>query len=101
MAQVIQMPAKQSGVEYKDRLKTQGERFSVMERKLLDQAEFYEAMILVLDDVRLQNIRKRDYAMMDIITEEIPRYQNRLEEVRGMLDRLRAEYDQTKQAAVN
>ncbi len=100
MAQVINMPAKTAGVHYKDRLKTQGERFSVMERKLVDQAEFYEAMILVLDDVRLQNIRKRDYAMMDIIAEEIPRYQKRLEEVQAMLDKLRAEY-QIQQAAAN
>lgn len=100
MAQVITMPAKQSGIQYKDRLKTQGERFSVMERKLVDQAEFYEAMILVLDDVRLQNIRKRDYAMMDIIAEEIPRYQKRLDEVKNMLDKLRAEF-QMQQVAAN
>lgn len=100
MAQVISMPARSKGIQYKDRLKTQGERFSVMERKLVDQAEFFEAMILVLDDVRLQNIRKRDYAMMDIITEEIPRYQKRLDEVKTMLDKLRAEY-QIQQVAAN
>ncbi|MDP8244221.1 MAG: hypothetical protein P9L94_09090 [Candidatus Hinthialibacter antarcticus] len=100
MAQVITMPARKSGIQYKDRLKTQGERFSVMERKLVDQAEFYEAMILVLDDVRLQNIRKRDYAMMDIIAEEIPRYQKRLDEVKDMLDKLRAEF-QMQQVAAN
>lgn len=100
MAQVISMPMRSEGINYKDRIKTQGERFSVMERKLLDQAEFYEAMIMVLDDVRLQNIRKRDYAMMDIITEEIPRYQKRLDEVQDMLARLRTEY-RTQQAAAN
>ena len=57
-----------------------GNQWTTQEKKLVDRAEFLEAMILVLDDVRMQNIRSRDYAMMEIVSEEIPLYQQRLEE---------------------
>ncbi len=86
---------------YGDRLKTQGDYWISREKRLLDKAEFLEAMIMVLDDVRLQNIKKRDYAMMEIVSEEIPRYQERLEEVQTSLAQLRQQFTASNQSMVN
>ena len=52
-------------------------------------------MLLVLDDVRLKNIRNQDYGMMEIVQEEIPRYIERIEEVKRDLEVLRAKYTQS------
>ncbi len=94
MGSVVTLPLnrKSEGVQYADRLKTSGKRWVLIEKKLLDQAEFLEAMILVLDDVKLQNIRNRDFAMMEIVSEEIPRYQKRLEDIQLSLTDLRQQY---------
>ena len=67
----------------------------------LDKAEFLEAMILVLDDVRLQNIRTRDYAMMEIVTDEIPRYEERLEETKSELEQLRQDFWASQESIAN
>jgi hypothetical protein len=94
-ANVPQPPAP----KYADRLKTAGEHWVRLEKRLLDQAEFLEAMILVLDDVKLTNIRNRDYAMMDVVSEEIPRYQQRLEDIQKSLTELRRDYMESQKAA--
>jgi len=93
MGQVVQLPASKSEDRYSSKLQTQGSEFVSREKKLLDKAEFLEAMILVLNDVRLQNIQSRDFSMMEIVSEEIPQYQTRLEETRMSLNSLRQEYD--------
>ena len=100
MAEILSLPARTANSQtasprYADRLKTVGEQWVRLEKRLLDQAEFLEAMILVLDDVKLTNIRNRDYAMMEIVSEEIPRFQKRLEEVQHSLATLRREYRET------
>ncbi len=96
MADILSFPSRSqeslNTPRYSDRLKTSGEHWIRLEKRLLDQAEFVEAMILVLDDVKLTNIRNRDYAMMEIVSEEIPRYQRRLEEIQKSLTDLRKQY---------
>ena len=100
MGHVLQLPRREKTQRYGDRLQTQGNQWTTQEKKLVDRAEFLEAMILVLDDVRMQNIRSRDYAMMEIVSEEIPLYQQRLEEVKRSLLKLRQDYnDQSRQVA--
>lgn len=103
MGSVVSLPLDRTSdsVQYADRLKTSGERWVLIEKKLLDRAEFLEAMILVLDDVKLQNIRNRDFAMMEIVSEEIPRYQKRLEEVQKSLMDLRQQYILSQKRMVN
>jgi len=101
MGNVISLPVAADVGRYGDRLLTRGEQWISREKHLLDQAEFLEAMILVLDDVRLQNIRNRDYAMMGIVSEEIPRYQKRLEEVQQSLTDLRRNYTSGDHCAAN
>lgn len=93
MAQIIQIPQRAAPDLRVERMQTQGVRWTTVEKKLLDQAEFLEAMILVLDDVRAQNIRNRDFSMLEIINEEIPRYEERLDEVRLALADLRSNYE--------
>jgi hypothetical protein len=97
MGQVLQLPDRRSSeiVYYGERLQTAGEPWTRREKKLLDRLEFLEAMLLILDDVRLKNINDRDYGMMEIVQEEIPRYIERTAEVRRDLDILRAEYSQS------
>lgn len=92
MGQLVQLPKRSVQNQYGARLQTQGEEWVRLEKKLLDRAEFLEAMILVLDDVRLQNIRSRDFAMMEVVSEEIPAYQKRLEDIQDSLTKLRNEY---------
>lgn len=92
-------PSNMPRPRYGDRLETTGDHWIRLEKRLLDQAEFFEAMILVLNDVKLTNIQNRDYAMMEIVSEEIPRYQERLNEVKKSLYDLRREYQETAQAA--
>lgn len=104
MADILSFPARaqepqRTSPRYADRLKTAGEQWVRLEKRLLDQAEFLEAMILVLDDVKLTNIRNRDYAMMEIVTEEIPRYQQRLEEIQKSLTDLRRNYYESAKIA--
>jgi len=101
MGQVIDLPVPAKTLRYADRLQTNGEPWTGREKKILDQAEFLEAMILVLDDVKLQNIQNRDYSMMEIITEEITRYQGRLDEARKALFQLRNEYLHSGQRLAN
>jgi hypothetical protein len=105
MGHIIQLPlAKENGHHFhpkSQKLVTQGDHWVFREKKLLDKAEFLEAMILVLDDVRLQNIRSRDYAMMEIITEEIPRYEQRLETIKGDLQQLREAFWASKESIAN
>ncbi len=92
MGNVVSLPIKESRINYSDRLQTSGNNWTMREKKLIDEAEFVEAMILVLDDVRLQNIQNRDYGMMDIITDEIMQYQQRLDSLQHSLSQLRTEY---------
>ncbi|MBN2328751.1 MAG: hypothetical protein JXR73_16550 [Candidatus Omnitrophica bacterium] len=104
MADILTLPASGapsniSRPRYGDRLETAGDHWIRLEKRLLDQAEFFEAMILVLNDVKLTNIQNRDYAMMEIVSEEIPRYKERLDEVKKSLFDLRREYQETAQAA--
>lgn len=104
MAVILSFPSRAPETQpaaprYADRLKTCGDQWVRVEKRLLDQAEFLEAMILVLDDVKLTNIRNRDYAMMEIVTEEIPRYQSRLEEVQKSLTDLRRDYYESSKTA--
>jgi hypothetical protein len=96
MAQVIPIPLRAAPNLRTERLQTQGIRWTTQEKKLLDQAEFLEAMILVLDDVRTQNICNRDYTMMEIINEEIPRYEERLDGIRHALANLRRDYEHSR-----
>lgn len=96
MATIIDFPVPISPSGGSSRLRTAGGRWTHLEKKLIDQAEFFEAMILVLNDVKLQNIQRRDYAMMEIVSEEIPRYQQRLNETREQLSALRTEYEETR-----
>ncbi len=103
MGNVVQLPDLRSQskefdtqpVYYGERMRTSGESWTRREKKLLDRLEFLEAMVLVLDDVRLKNIRNRDYGMMSIVEEEIPRYMERIDEVRHELENLRARYNQS------
>ncbi|MGC9326438.1 MAG: hypothetical protein ACP5I1_02275 [Candidatus Hinthialibacter sp.] len=104
MADILSLPAcgassSKSRPRYGDRLETTGDHWIRLEKRLLDQAEFFEAMILVLNDVKLTNIQNRDYAMMEIVSEEIPRYQQRLDEVKKSLCDLRRKYQETARAA--
>ncbi|MFH1738051.1 MAG: hypothetical protein ABIH23_03515 [bacterium] len=94
MGQVVQLPDRSSEatVHYGERLKTAGNPWTRKEKKLLDKIEFLEAMVLVLDDVRLKNIRENDHGMMEVVQEEIPRYIERIEEIRRDLESLRAKY---------
>ncbi|MDX9753436.1 MAG: hypothetical protein RBU29_05710 [bacterium] len=96
MSNLIQLPLAKtltrSGSSSNHNVETQGDAWVYREKKLLDKAEFLEAMILVLDDVRVQNIRNRDYAMMEIVAEEIPLYEARLQDVQKELMQLRREY---------
>ncbi len=93
MAKIIPFPStEETGHSYKSNLMTAGEAWTAKEKKLLDRAEFYESMIAVLDDVRLQNAREQDYGMMEILMEEIPSYQNRLTEIQSQLADLRQRY---------
>ena len=103
MGQVVQLPSFRDRLEepgtqpvhYGERMQTSGESWTRKEKKLLDRLEFLEAMVLVLDDVRLKNIRNRDYGMMGIVEEEIPRYMERIDQVRCDLENLRAKYNQS------
>lgn len=103
MAQIIQLPnaVLRTKNRYAGRLHTAGERWVRQEKKLVDQAEFLEAMILVLNDVKLQNIRDRDYAMMEIVSEEIPRVHARLEEIQQRIVNLRKEFAESVEKMVN
>lgn len=96
MGKIVQLPLLKENLnrnqQQPQKLETQGDYWVFQEKKLLDYAEFFEAMILVLDEVRLQNIRSRDYAMMEIVSEEIPLYQKRLEETQVHLASLRRDY---------
>ncbi len=97
MATILTFPTKSEDIKttstrYTDRIKTAGDHWVQMEKRLIDKAEFLEAMVLVLDDVKLTNIRNRDYGMMDIVSQEIPQYQSRLEEVQKSLLELRKQY---------
>ena len=97
MGQVLSLPLSKETTRYADRMQTVGWHWTGKEKKLLDQAEFLEAMILVLDDVKLQNIQYRDYAMIEIISEEIMRYESRLEEIQKDLALLRLDYQSSPQ----
>ncbi|MBD3266935.1 hypothetical protein GF373_09720 [bacterium] len=105
MGNIVQLPARQQVKEstpsYAEKLQTKGDQWVFQEKKLLDRAEFLEAMILVLDDVRLQNIRSRDYSMMEIVSEEIPRYEERLETTKQALTTLRREYWAMRESVAN
>ena len=94
MGQVVQLPDRRRDqvVQYGERLQTAGEPWTRKEKKLLDRLEFLEAMHLVLHEVRLKNIRDRDYGMMESVQEEIPMYIERMEKVRRDLEVLRAKY---------
>ena len=100
MAQILSLPNIHSPSAYQDRLKTNGQEWTGKEKKLVDLAEFFEAMIIVLDDVKLHHIQDRDYAMVEIITEEISRYQHRLEAIQHELAQLRSEFNSTQIVAV-
>lgn len=91
MSNLVTLPAPKGNI-YSDRLQTAGALWTGKEKRLIDRAEFFEAMILVLDDVKMQNIQSRDYAMVEIVTEEIAHYQSRLDDVQEQLARLRSEY---------
>lgn len=96
MAKVIPFPKPaETGHSYKNTLQTAGGDWTQQEKKLLDRAEFYQSMIVVLDDVRMQNARSHDYGMMEVITEEMPHYQQRLNEVQVELSELRRRYIRT------
>ena len=58
----------------------------------MDVTEFLDAMIIVLDDVRTQNIQRRDYAMAQIIADELQTYQTRLTVSQSELQKLRQDY---------
>lgn len=92
MASIVKLPVAAPKNHYAGRLQTEGKNWTAMEKKLLDQAEFLEAMILVLNDVREQNIRERDFAMKEIVTEEISHYQQRLEDIQQRIETLRSQY---------
>ncbi len=89
MNNVVALPVQSSQNRRGAILETQGEEWNREEKRLLDRAEFLEAMILVLEDVKLQNIRNRDYGMMEVVNEEIIHYQERLEESQASLAELR------------
>lgn len=105
MGKIVQLPLfKENSTRNQQnpqKLETRGEHWVFQEKKLLDLAEFLEAMILVLDEVRLQNIRSRDYAMMEIVSEEIPLYQKRLDETHLRLIDLRREYSAAQESLAN
>jgi len=97
MGELVQLPNAHSEqtIFYGDRLRTAGDSWVRKEKKLLDRLEFLEAMILVLDDVRLKNIREGDVGMMEVVQEEIPQYLKRIEDIRRDLDALRSKYSQS------
>jgi len=97
MGEVVQLPDPRRGgvVYYGERLQTAGERWTRKEKKILDKLEFLEAMLLVLDRVRLENIRDSDYGMMEIVQEEIACYIERIEGVKRDLELLRAKFRQS------
>jgi len=104
MATILTLPSRSEDIttkstRYADRIKTAGDQWVQMEKRLIDKAEFLEAMVLVLDDVKLTNIRNRDYGMMDIVSQEIPQYQSRLEDVQKSLSELRKEYAESASTA--
>jgi len=92
MGQVVKFPIHERNNRQSELLETKGSEWITREKKLLDKAEFLEAMIMVLNDVRMKNIQDRDYSMMEIVSDEIPHYQNRLEEIKHSLTELRKEY---------
>ena len=89
MGHVVSIPVSNKTNRYSDRLETIGAKWSGKEKKIIDRIEFLEAMLMVLDDVKMTNIQNRDYAMMEIISEEIIQYQKRLEEERKSFLQLR------------
>ncbi|MFB3787037.1 MAG: hypothetical protein ACE15F_11790 [bacterium] len=103
MARIVHLPVAVSKTKkrYAGRLQTAGERWIRQEKKLVDQAEFLEAMIQVLHDVKQQNIRERDYAMMEIVSEEIPRFYERLEEIHQRIVHLRQAFAESAERMVN
>ncbi|HQH71784.1 MAG TPA: hypothetical protein PK360_06850 [bacterium] len=103
MARIVDLPvtAGKTKHRYAERLQTSGERWVRQEKKLVDQAEFLEAMIQVLHDVKQQNIRERDYAMMEIVSEEIPRYFERLDEIQQRIMHLRQAYAESAERMAN
>lgn len=92
MKNVITLPVSNSPVHYASRLKTAGSEWTTHEKKLLDTAEFLEAMIIVLNDVKIKNIKERDYAMAQIVTEEIKNYEARLDVTTNELTSHRQNY---------
>lgn len=92
MKNVISLPVAASPVHYASRLKTVGTEWTTHEKRLLDTVEFLEAMIIVLGDVKVKNIQDRDYAMAQIVTEEIQLYQSRLQTTQEELNRHREHY---------
>ncbi len=100
MAKIVPFPQSEDKCHsYKANLQTAGQNWTNREKKLLDRAEFLQSMIIVLDDVRMQNARERDFAMMEVVGEEIPRYQQRLEEVQVELAELRRRFIYSQRAA--
>ena len=92
MSNVISLPQHTSPVHYSTRLKTAGQDWTAGEKRLLDLLEFLEAMIIVLNDVKIKNIQSRDYAMAQIVTDEIKNYETRLHSTSLELNSLRRNY---------
>ncbi len=86
MKNVVSLPATSSTVRYASRLKTSGVRWTSTEKRLLDTVEFLEAMIIVLNDVKVKNIKDRDYAMAQIVADELKQYEARLQSVTDELN---------------
>lgn len=100
MADIIAFPEPVRNVHaYRTELQTAGQYWTEREKKLLDRIEFYQAMMMVLDDVRLQNASSRDFGMMEVVTEEIPRYHQRLQDVEAELYELRRHYTESQRQA--
>ena len=92
MGTLVSLPKTKSTVRYADRLQTVGDKWTNTEKRLVDVTEFLEAMIIVLDDERTQNIQRRDSAMAQIIAEELQSYQTRLTAAQSELQQLRQDY---------
>jgi hypothetical protein len=92
MNNIIQLPCQPSPMQYANRLKTAGPDWTTNEKRLVDTLEFLEAMIIVLNDVKIKNIQCRDYAMAHIVADEIKQYETRLHSTSTELTNLRRNY---------
>lgn len=92
MNNVIQLPNQPSPTQYANRLKTAGSDWTTNEKRLVDMLEFLEAMIIVLNDVKIKNIQSRDYAMAHIVADEIKQYESRLQATSNELTDFRRNY---------